>query len=340
MSQNKDSLGRREFLKHAAIATTVASVAGPGVLVHANEKAGVPVGVLGKTGVRLPVLGFGGAALPAAWGNPLSFDDRVKLVRYAYSRGVRFFDTAGNYMESQPILGKALKGIRHDVFLASKVEVTDAKQVRKAVEKVLAELQTPYLDLIQIHGTPGLEQMSIKQAMEVRAELVKLRDEKVVRHIGFTAHSYFDKALTLIKTGGFEHCMLSYGYIPRGYNQMWSKRMTELRDECVAEAHSRRMGIVAMKVLGAGVLGAWSGMIAPELHKEEIRRLPGAAIRWALKDKRIDLLAIGMRFPREIDANIRTLTRDTTCTEEDEALLANYTSKAIKRKPLKTFRID
>ncbi|MDP6116616.1 MAG: aldo/keto reductase [Planctomycetota bacterium] len=336
----KDSLGRREFLKHGAIATTAMSVAGPGALVHAGEKASIPVRVLGKTGVKLPLLGFGGAALPAAWGNPLSVEDRVKLVRYAYNKGVRFFDTAGNYLESQSILGKALKGIRQDVFLASKVETTNEKQVRKAVDKVLAELQSTYLDLIQIHGTPGLEQMSVKQAMKIHAELVKLRDEKVVRHVGFTAHSYFDKALALIKTGGFEQCMLSYGYIPRGYNQMWSKRMTWLRDECVAQAHEREMGIVAMKVIGAGVLGSWSGTIAPELHKKEISKLPGAAIRWVLKDKRIDHLAIGMRLPEEIDANIGILTTDTACTKEDEALLAKYSSKAIRRKPLKTFRID
>ncbi len=334
------SLNRRQLVKLAGATASAVSFAGPDAMVHASEKASIPMRVLGKTGVKLPLLAFGGAALPTAWGNPLSVDDRIKLVRYAYKRGVRFFDTAGNYLESQSILGKALEENRKDVFLASKVETTDEKQVRRAVEKVLAELKTTYLDLIQIHGTPGLEQMSVTQAMKIHAELVTLRDEKVVRHIGFTAHSYFDKALDLIKTGGFEQCMLSYGYIPRGYNQMWSKRMIRLRDECVALAHEEKMGIVAMKVIGAGVLGSWSGKIAPELDKKEIGSLPGAAIRWALKDKRIDHLAIGMRLPKEIDANIRILTDDTTYTKEDEALLAKYTSKAIRRKPLKTFRID
>ena len=43
------------------------------------------------------MLAFGGAALPKAWGNPLSTEDRVELVRYAYDKGVRYFDTAGNY---------------------------------------------------------------------------------------------------------------------------------------------------------------------------------------------------------------------------------------------------
>jgi len=331
----EDSVSRRKLLKCASI-----SIAGPGALSYAGETASLPVSILGNTGVKLPLLGFGGAALPTAWANPLSVDDRVKLVRYAFERGVRSFDTAGNYLESQSILGEALKGIRRDVFLASKVETTDEKQVRKEVEKVLAELQTDYLDLIQIHGTPGIEQMSVKQAMKIHAELVKLREEKIVRHIGFTAHSYFDKALALIETDGFEQCMLSYGYIPRGHNQMFSRRMTSLREKCLAQAHKKKMGICAMKVIGAGVLGAGSGPIAPELNKEEHDGLPGAAIRWVLQDKRIDHLVIGMRLPSEIDANIKILTSDTTCTKADKALLAKYSSKAIRREPLKTYRID
>ena len=80
------------------------------------------------------MLGYGGAALPKRWGNPLSTENRVKLVRYAYDRGLRYFDTAGNYMESQSILGKGLKDVRDNVFLVSKVETTDPAKVRGAVE--------------------------------------------------------------------------------------------------------------------------------------------------------------------------------------------------------------
>jgi len=216
----------------------------------------IPTRVFGKTGVKLPILGYGGAALPKMWGNPLSLEDRVKLVRYVYDRGVRYFDTAGNYMDSQAILGKALKDVRKDVYLVTKVETTVPAEVRGAVEKSLGELRTDYLDAILIHGTPGLEQMSVKQAMKVHGELVKLRDQRVARFIGFSAHSYFDKALALISSGGFDQCMLSYGYLPRGYNQVFSARMVELRNACVAKAHQLGMGIVAMKVVGGGVLGA------------------------------------------------------------------------------------
>ncbi len=100
------------------------------------------------------------------------------------------------------------------------IEVTRAGRTRQAFERVLAEMETDYLDAVLIHGTPGLEQMSVDEAMKVHAELAQLRDERLVRFIGFSAHSYFDKALRLIDSGGFDLCMLSYGYLPRGHNQI------------------------------------------------------------------------------------------------------------------------
>jgi len=222
------TLDRRDFLKSATQAAAAVAV-GDG-LVPATARAesltssagAIPVRTLGKTGLKLPILGYGGAALPQAWRNPLSREGRVAVVRYAFDRGVRYFDTAGNYMESQAILGEALQDRRRDVCLVTKVETTKPEEVRKAVEKSLKELQTDYLDILLIHGSPGLEQMNVEQAMKIHAELVKLRDEKITRCIGFSAHGYFDKAMGLINSGGFEVCMLSYGYMPRGSSSVWS----------------------------------------------------------------------------------------------------------------------
>ena len=50
--------------------------------------------------------------MPQKWGNALSDEDRVKLVRHAYDSGIRYFDTAISYTygDSQAIIGKAVKG--------------------------------------------------------------------------------------------------------------------------------------------------------------------------------------------------------------------------------------
>ena len=352
-----DRLGRRAFLKGAAIAAAVPALAASAAAPKGehSEKAGaIPVRPLGKTGRTLPILGYGGAALPKKWGNPLSTEDRVKLVRRAYDAGIRYFDTAisHTYSESQAIIGEALKGVRDKVFITTKVDFWDTSrpdgritkvdkaEVGRQVEKNLAELQSDYLDAVLIHGTPGVEQMTVEQCMEVQGELVKARDKGLVRFVGFSAHSYFDKALALIESGGFDLCMLAYGYFPRGHNQVFTAQMTELRNACVAEAHERGMGIAAMKVVGGGVLGAWAPHVVPGFDKGHLARLPGAAIRWVLQDERIDLLVIGMRLQKELDANVRTLADDPSYTLDDRALLAEFMAKAYDSDAVRKMRVD
>jgi uncharacterized protein len=344
--QTNRTLGRREFLRQsmqAAVAVAV-SVGMTSAAESAESSQGsaqaIPTTTLGKTGLKLPVLGYGGAALPKAWLNPLSQEERVELVRYAYDRGVRYFDTSPVYMESETILGEALKDRRGQVCLVTKVESTKADQVRGSVEQSLKTLQTDHLDIVLIHGTPGLQQMTVKEAMKIHAELVKLRDEKVTRFIGFSAHGYFDKALGLIESGGFDQCMLSYGYIPRGYDQVWTARMTALRDACVAKAHELGMGIVAMKVIGAGMLGVWAGYLVPGFDKQHLQRLPAAAIRHVLQDPRIHVLNIGMRLKEEIDANIKTLTGNTTDTLADRGLLADFSARLYDTDAIKQLKTD
>ncbi|HXX33704.1 MAG TPA: hypothetical protein VEM15_04435, partial [Thermodesulfobacteriota bacterium] len=151
---------------------------------------------------------------------------------------------------------------------------------------------------------------------------------------------YFDKALALIASGGFDVCMLSYGYIPRGYDQIWTARMTTLRDACLAKAHELGMGIVAMKVIGAGMLGAWSGYLVPGFNKQRLNQLPAAAIRHVLQDERVHLLNIGMRLKEEIDANLKIASGDPTYTPEDRALLAEFSAKLYEADAIKKMRIE
>lgn len=306
----------------------------------------LPTRKMGKTRVELPMLGYGGAALPNRWGNTLSDEDRVKLVRHAYDSGIRYFDTAISYTygDSQTIIGKALKDVRDNVFITTKVDFWDISkpdgrftkvpkgEATRQVEMNLKELGSDYIDAILIHGTPGVEQMTVEQCMEVHGELAKARDKGLVRFVGFSAHHYFDKALDLINTGEFDLCMLAYGYLPRGHNRLFSPRTTELRNACLAKAHELGMGIVAMKVLGAGMLGGFG--------KKELAELPGAAIRYVLRDERIHMLTIGMRFSAEIDTNITTFAGDTTYTNEDRALLADVSAAVLNDENVKKMSVE
>ena len=289
MHEENQELDRRDFMKKGAQVTAAAAatvLGGNSVQGAVQEDKTItftdalPTRELGKTKVELPMLGYGGAALPKKWGNSLSTEDRVKLVRHAYDSGIRYFDTAisYSYADSQAIVGEALKDVRDNVFITTKVDFWDLSKpdgritkvdkaaVAHQVEKNLAELQSDHIDAILIHGTPGVEQMTVEQCMEVHAELAKARDKGLVRYVGFSAHHYFDKALALISTNEFDLCMLAYGYLPRGHSRLFSPQTAELRNACLAKAHELQMGIVAMKVLGAGMLGGYG--------KKELEALP------------------------------------------------------------------
>ncbi|MCX7427056.1 MAG: hypothetical protein NTW96_15710, partial [Planctomycetia bacterium] len=129
-------------------------------------------------------------------------------------------------------------------------------------------------------------------------------------------------------------------YLPRGYDQVHSARMIELRNACVAKAHELGMGIVAMKVIGAGMLGAWSGYIVPGFDKQRLWQLPAAAIRHVLQDQRVVVLTIGMRVKEELDANLKVLAGDTIYTLEDRALLAEFSAMLYDTDAVKKMRIE
>ena len=95
-----------------------------------------------------------------------------------------------------------------------------------------------------------------------------------------------------------------------------------------------------MKVVGAGMLGAWSGYIVPEFDKKRLSQLPAAAIRHVLDDDRVDMLVIGMRLEKEIDANVEILSGNTKYTIEDRSLLADYSAQAFESEAIKRMKIE
>src|SRR3954447_16912318 len=116
---------------------------------------------LGRTGVQVSPLCLG-AMMFGAWGEP-DHDASIRVIHAALDGGLNFVDTADVYSrgESEEIVGKALKGRREDVVLATKVHGTMGDEVNqrgnsrrwimRAVEDSLRRLGTDWIDLYQIH---------------------------------------------------------------------------------------------------------------------------------------------------------------------------------------------
>ncbi len=116
---------------------------------------------LGRTGIDVSPYCLG-TMMFGAWGNP-DHDDSIRIIHRALEAGINFVDTADVYShgESEEIVGKALKGRRDDIVLASKVHYpmgddpnhrgNSRRWIIAAVENSLRRLQTDHLDLYQVH---------------------------------------------------------------------------------------------------------------------------------------------------------------------------------------------
>jgi aryl-alcohol dehydrogenase-like predicted oxidoreductase len=116
---------------------------------------------LGRTGIVVSPYCLG-AMMFGTMGNP-DHDDSIRIIHRALDAGINFIDTADVYSrgESEVIVGKALKGRRDGVVLASKVHYpmgddpnhrgNSRRWIIAAVENSLRRLQTDHLDLYQVH---------------------------------------------------------------------------------------------------------------------------------------------------------------------------------------------
>src|SRR6202795_4950078 len=117
---------------------------------------------LGVTGIKVTPYCLG-AMMFGAMGNP-DHDDSIRIIHKALDAGINFVDTADVYArgESEEIVGKALKGRRDSVVLATKLHgaMDDAdpnmagnsrRWIIQEIEASLRRLQTDWIDLYQIH---------------------------------------------------------------------------------------------------------------------------------------------------------------------------------------------
>jgi aryl-alcohol dehydrogenase-like predicted oxidoreductase len=116
---------------------------------------------LGRTGIKVSPYALG-AMMFGAIGNP-DHDDSIRIIHKALDAGINFIDTADRYSggESEEIVGKALKGRRANVVIATKLngpmgddpnqQGNSRRWIMTAVENSLRRLQTDHIDLYQIH---------------------------------------------------------------------------------------------------------------------------------------------------------------------------------------------
>ena len=207
---------------------------------------------LGRTGIKVSPYALGALALGTSIGNP-DADDSVRIIHKAMDAGINFIDTADAYGESEVVVGKALKGRRDRVVLATKFsrpigddpnhQGASRRWIMTAVENSLRRLQTDYIDLYQVHRPDP--DTDIEVTLSALSDLIH---SGKVRTVGTSAMPASDivEAQWVAERRGLERFRTDqppYSILSRGIER-----------EVLPVAQRHGMGILVWGPLGQGML--------------------------------------------------------------------------------------
>ena len=190
---------------------------------------------LGRTGITVPQNAFG--ALPI---QRVDLPTAVGLLRRAYEGGMRFFDTARAYSDSEEKVGAAFAGMREKVYIATKTQAKNAEDFWKDLHTSLRMLKTDYVDLYQLHCVPKCFRPG--DGSGLYEAMLEAKAQGLIRHIGITTH-LIGVAEEIVASGLYETLQFPFSYIS-------SERDIALVRACEAA----NMGFIAMKGLAGGLL--------------------------------------------------------------------------------------
>ena len=207
---------------------------------------------LGRTGLIVSEICLG----TMTFGNQIDEAESSKLVRWAIDAGVNFIDTADQYVDgrSEEILGKALKGVRQSILLATKVgswksgpSVNDIglsrKHIMDGIEGSLRRLGTDYIDIYYVHKPDNVT--PIEETLRALDDLIR---QGKVRYIGCSNYLAWQlcKALwvsDLRNLARFECIQPPYNLITR-----------DIEDELLPLCASEGVGVCVYNPLAGGLL--------------------------------------------------------------------------------------
>ena len=213
--------------------------------------------LLGRTGVTVSQMCLG-AMMFGAWGNR-DHDDSTRIIHTALDAGITFVDTADVYAqgESEEIVGKALKGRRDDVILATKFhgamgddpnrQGSSRRWIMHAVEDSLRRLGTDWIDLYQVHR-PRTD-TDVDETLGALTDLVR---QGKVRYIGASTFpaSQIVEAQWVARERGFQRFVTE--------QPAYSMLVRRIEDDILPTCQRHGMGVLSYSPLTGGWLsGRW-----------------------------------------------------------------------------------
>src|SRR5713101_7839426 len=297
--------------------------------------------VLGKTGFKVSEVGFGAWAIGGnSYGNsygPTNDETSIAAVQRALELGCNFFDTADVYGHghSEELLGRALKGQRDRVILATKVGGDfyhdpprmnfNPDYLEFASAKSCERLQTDYIDLYQLHNPP----IQLLKNGKIFEGLEKLKDSGRIRHYGVSIHDP-QEGLLWMKYGKLAAVQVVFNLLRQ-----------EAKNQLFQAAREQNVAIIAREPLSNGfrsgkfnidstlpsgdirsnfprnyLVGLIRAAQQLRLLESKTRTLAQASIRFALDHKDVSTVIPGAKTPQQTEENIKASELPSLTGEE------------------------
>jgi 1-deoxyxylulose-5-phosphate synthase len=284
---------RRDFLKTGLAAATLA---GTGSLsLRAAQQTATDWVKLGNTNVKVTRLAFGTGTMSGRVQRELGQDEFTKLVRHAYDRGIRFFETSESYGEMHKMLGVALKGIPRDSYrLMSKVTTRPGVNPQDKIDELRKLANTEYFDVMLLHWQHTATWPT--DSAQWQDGIAESQAKKVVLVRGASVHGL--PALRRVPENKWlELAMIRMNHKgtamdAEDYNTQGPGNVSEVVTH-VKEVRQKGMGLISMKLVGEG-----------RFTNREDRQ---AAMKFAFKNAGVDSVTVGYKNTAEIDEAIENL---------------------------------
>lgn len=176
----------------------------------------------GKTEEQISVITLGGMRFKHGWTPPRnhlpkdSIEHCISTTRMALDLGINHIETAHGYMKSELLFGHALKELgvpRKQFKMMTKGAPMSGDETRRLVEEQLEALGLDHVDFYGWHGINNKELLKIAVEKNGPVEtLHRLKDEGLIRHVGFSTHAPLGTILDAMQTGLFSFINLHYYY--------------------------------------------------------------------------------------------------------------------------------
>jgi len=284
---------RREFLKTGAAAGAIAFTGALPLTAFPRQSATDWV-TLGKSNVKVTRLAFGTGSIGGKVQRDLGQEEFTRTVRYAYERGIRFFETAESYGEMHKMLGIALKGIPRDSYrIMSKVTTRNGVDPQQKFDELRKLANTDYFDIMLLHWQHTATWPS--DSARWQDGILEAQHRQAIVSHGASVHGlpalrrvpdnkWLEVAMIRMNHKGAK--MDAEDYDTNGLGDV---------PEVVTHVQQTRkvgMGIISMKLCGEGTF-----------NREDRQ----AAMRFAFRNAGVDSVTVGYKSTAEIDEAIDNL---------------------------------